>query len=1262
MKKLCTTAALTIMLMPLGSTPALSGTMNLSDSPLYITGRVDPNVLINLSIESPMVGAAYNDQNDTANGGSCTGRAAHQDGFAIGTCYLKTKKYIGYFDSSKCYVYSSNQFEPSGPTLANYECSGQWSGNFLNWATMTAIDEFRWALTGGHRSTDTATTTVLERANQTLTKGHNWFPLKKIGSSVGPGSVAPSTVTPYSTSELYIYNHGTQFDVGSTTATSDNVNLNVRVKVCDATVGVEANCQSYGANKKPVGLIQKNAEKMRFAVTSYLNDNNQSRDGGVLRSKMKYTGPQTYASGVAAANAATEWDSATGVFNGNPDSADATASGVSKSGVINYINQFGSNGYKSYDPAGELFYEAIRYFKNLGRTPEYSQTGGAELAPNAVEMDGFPVVTAWDDPILYRCQKNFIVGINDANPWLDKKLPGTFFSSSTLVGDGGTTYNLIGGDYGEPSNPDTAINVTTLTNRVGDLEGLTGTSKCVGGGVNTYNASATNKSISGLGEVMGTCPYPPKQNSYYIAGLAYYANTRDLRSDLSGIQSIGTFMIDTQEYSVTPLTGNMNMLWLAGKYGGFIDKNNNQIPDSAAEWDTNGDGVPDNYVLASQPEKLVTGLENAFADIAARTGASSSIAANSTSLTSTSFIYQARFLTGEWYGELLAFPISTAGVIGSVAWNAGAKLANPVAANRVIVTYKPSTKDGAAFVWADLDTAQQNLLSGSDGATVGEARLNYIRGSSANEGTGSGSFRPRPTSKLGDIVNSSPQYVGMPIGQYDDELFLRVAYMKPSYGAFRTAQAARTPVVYVGANDGMLHGFNATNSTSGGEEVLAYVPNEVYVNLASLTSQSYSHKYFVDGTPVVADAEINGAWKTVLLGGLNGGGKSIYALDVTDPTLFTQANASTLVLWEFSDTDLGYTFGKPMIVKTNSAGKWAAIFGNGYNNTGSGNAFLYILFIQEGIDGTWNTNDWVKLDTKAGSATTPNGIAGINAIDIDGNGTVDAVYGGDLLGNMWKFDLSNTNKNNWKVAYGTTASPAPLYVAKDDASPAKTQPITNRPELSFNPTNLDTVMVYFGTGKYVETTDPANTQKQTFYAIWDKGAPVPSVTTRDSSTLVQQTFSTQTISGNEYRIPSNNAIDWTTHLGWYQDLPTSRERHVGSPRLYRGVLVYDTFIPTTDVCDYGGTGYLMAVDATNGGLFSTAVFDTNGDGTVDLTDTRVGGVSGDATIGGTTVLETEGSNKGWTLGNTTGGQIKKGALSGVGLKGTRISWEELLND
>lgn len=617
--------------------------------PPFVSRGADPNVLLNLSIETPMQGAAYNDQpndlnkdGDTNDSGDCSGRI--NDGGTVGICYKKNQEYLGIFDPNKAYDYSGGVFVPVGSTNADHETSGHWSGNFLNWATMTAIDEFRWALTGGRRVTDSTTATVIERANMTLGKGHDWYPVKMLRSTK---NVAPSTVTPYSDTSLYIYNHGYQFDVGTTWGGFEKAqNLNVRVKVCETAQGLEKNCVSYdnGAYYKPEGLIQNNATSMRFAVMAYALDDTETRDGGILRSQMKYVGP-LLPDGTA--NPVKEYD-IDGIYIANPDSA---AEG--NSGVINYVNKFGVNGYKSHDPVGELFYECLNYYKNRGRTPEYADT------LTTAQKDGFPVITQWADPIQNWCQPNFIVGINDANPWLDKRLPGTYFTSPTFSG-----HPLRSSDYGTPGNPD-SYNVTDLTNTVGELQGINDTSQCIGCVSGNCDMSANNKIIPGLGEVMGTCPWPGKENSYYVSGLSYYANSQDIRPDLEGRQTISTFMIDTQEYSSNPLVGQMNMLWLTGKYGGFDEKDlldtngdgNVYEPNLVEEWDADGDGEPDNYVLATDPKKLINGLAQVFSDISSRSASATAASVISGSRSGKGSVYQSIF-----------YPVLTDNAHNSINW------------------------------------------------------------------------------------------------------------------------------------------------------------------------------------------------------------------------------------------------------------------------------------------------------------------------------------------------------------------------------------------------------------------------------------------------------------------------------------------------------------------------------------------------------------------------------------------------------------------
>jgi type IV pilus assembly protein PilY1 len=327
----------------------------ISQDPLFLVSSVDPNVLFNMSVETPMGGAAYNDQND---GGSCSGRPkvdGHNDGNVndtVGICYFNTKTYLGYFDPKKCYTYNSGAgwYAPTGPTNALHECSGEFSGNFMNWASMTAMDMFVWTMTGGNRIDDGADdTTVVRRTRKQ--NNNNWFPRKLINAS---HNVAPSTVTPWADSKIYIHNNSFGVKFGTTFNGNQKGTFNSQVRVCDQSVGLEDNCIPYnsGAYYKPEGLVQENAESMRFAVTSYSNTGGNGIDGGVLRSNMKYVGTNMPdGSGNMIANTLAEIN-AEGTLNTNPNPSDASASGVSYSGVITYLNKFSDAGYKGNDPAG----------------------------------------------------------------------------------------------------------------------------------------------------------------------------------------------------------------------------------------------------------------------------------------------------------------------------------------------------------------------------------------------------------------------------------------------------------------------------------------------------------------------------------------------------------------------------------------------------------------------------------------------------------------------------------------------------------------------------------------------------------------------------------------------------------------------------------------------------------------------------------------------------------------------------------------------
>ena len=762
-----------------------------------------------------------------------------------------------------------------------------------------------------------------------------------------------------------------------------------------------------------------------------------------------------------------------------------------------------------------------------------------------------------------------------------------------------------------------------------------------------------------------------------------------------------------------------NPLWYAAKYGGFVESAptvGTPEPNLDSEWDAennltgapNADGDPDNYFNIRNPGTLAAALSRVFDRASQPDAAASSVATNSTNLRVESRIFQARFSSADWSGQVLSYNLNNTGVLGAAPeWDAGQKINAQAPASRVILTKGAS--DGIAFAYANLQAAQQahlnnNAANVTDGC--GPERVDYLRGDATREGsngtfacssgTSTSKFRQRPKSKLGDVVNSSPWYVGAPSAGYSD-------VDHPGYGAFRTAQLNRNPVVYVGANDGMLHGFDAsltineanpqgTATATAGQELVAYIPSMVFPNLSKLTAPTYNrnHRYLVDGSPMTGDADLgSGAandWRTVLIGALGAGGKGYYALDVSDPGGFGEdsTSAANTLLWEFDETDMGFVFNMPpAFLETNQAkqivkmanGKWAAILGNGYNSV-SGKAILYVVFIEAGMDGTWAASDYKKIvaDTPAGS---DNGLSTPVPFDSNADGFADTVYAGDLKGNLWKFfvgpngsDASVTSDpSTWKLALGGQ----PLFAA------GGTQPIIWPPDVTLHPEGGQ--MVLFGTGKYIEPTDNTSDSSQTFYGVWDNNVVLGTRAEELLEQTVTQTTTMATTTGGNFRVTSANPINWrtsgtgaaancsgtctATHMGWYINLPTLRERATGIPKLINGVIYFNTLIPSTAPCDAGGTGWLMALDYASGGLVNPhRVFDTNSSSTIDASDLQVGGYQVGATLGGTTLIprptNTSTMNIGVGVSSLTSGALTTTQINfGSGASG-RLSWREIV--
>ena len=477
---------------------------------------------------------------------------------------------------------------------------------------------------------------------------------------------------------------------------------------------------------------------------------------------------------------------------------------------------------------------------------------------------------------------------------------------------------------------------------------------------------------------------------------------------------------------------------------------------------------------ADSPQELNTALQSAIDSITAGFGSGSGVTFNSSSLSADgdSAVYITQFdSSNNWKGDLLAWGLdSSGGIDRDSGWGsesgAGSILddRNLTTHPRDVITFNGT--DGVKFTWDNLTTDQQNdLLAGGSDTDEANARLNFILGDRSNEAIAPYQFRRR-SSRLGDIVNSAPLYIAAPGSNWPNvPPFAPASALKYDEWKVSSSVKNRTPLVYVAANDGMLHAFKGDPDTSngGGEEVFAYLPGGVYdtdtaAGLSFLTDPNYVHKYYHDLTPVAQDVYMSvdtgsteTGWRTMLVGGYRTGARGLYALDITDPTILNDdtENPEKVALWEFGasiDDDLGYLVTPPTIAMMNNS-KYAVVFGNGYHSP-NGTTALFILFVEGGLDGTWTVGSDYKKIVLNIDTESADGLSGVTLADLDGDSITDRIYGGDLQGNMWAFDVSNVNPDNWAVAYDNGGGTnLPLFKAAN--ADGEVQPITAAPNLAF---------------------------------------------------------------------------------------------------------------------------------------------------------------------------------------------------------------------
>jgi type IV pilus assembly protein PilY1 len=1216
----------------LASSAALAQLTDVSTVPLFGGRQPHPNVVVTTSVEFPTVGSAY-----------------------LNIGYAKTTTYLGYFDPTRCYTYSGTSstgfFVIDSLANANHECTSSstsdFSGNVLNWLTMSAIDEFRYAITGGNRISETGANSgvTLERAflpDGTVNGVSSFynlssnFPQRQLDSGFSSSltAVLPNAVT--SLSNTVFVNNCKTFVYFSKNSggscgnpPSPSQTYHVAVVVCDSSEGPVRTdlCLQYGGSTgkyKPVGQAQVNADKMRFAVFGYLMDHNTSdgytvpsgcddgsswsrcRYGGVLRSPMKYLGPSTYDANQNQSTNTRAEINADGTLVANPEGTALVA--ALGSGFINYINKFGADGvYKRYDPAGEMYYEAIRYYEGQQPTP---QAISGTLTTQA--KGNYPFLTTWTDPIGSICSANYIINVSDANTWDDTYLPG--YNGSPSAG------------FNRPASravDSAGLDAYLWTGRIGTLE-------------STTSSLVTDDVRPGLANIATT--NTANSASWAVAGAAFWANVSDIRTDLAGKQTVKTISVDVAEASIDI---HDRQLYLMGKYGGFtntIDRTSDAYPNpfyssnpvsasspairSNTEW-ADATNLPTNYVLASDPTKLINGLRNAFSKISASSGTLSGAALTSANLTfGAAGAYIATFDPATWSGSVLfnSLSVDSSGnlVVSPLStWDAGAALTTlcgtiPAASTNCseasqglsngrkifttisllgVRTAEPFTTLGVAL---DLN---YTVALGSNPATgipdlQSTARLNYLRGYRVDEGSALG-YRVRKL-VMGDIVNSGPVFEGAPDPNVSDS----------TYQAFLAANVNRQAAVYVGANDGMLHAFNATT----GSELFAYIPGYSYKDLAALTDPGYVHDVYVDTVPVVKEAKVSNTWKTVLVGANGAGAQGVFALDVTNPSTFGTGN----VMFEFSDADdpdFGSVLQSPEIAKLCVAQcstisptyRWFAVV-TGYNNRRTtvngktdGNVstdttnkgVLFLLALDHVLGQNWTINvDYYKFKFPATNPAVANALGPVTlSPSRSGDGSTAFLYFGDLQGNLWKFNVSTGSPSTWVPVLGTLASPTPIFVAQDATN--HRQPITARVELSTGPGG--STLVFFGTGKFLGTSDltlPGSTQTE--YALIDFN---PSVAISRSTDLVARTT---TVSGTNLTI-GGTAFSYSgasAKKGWYLDFLNSAtlgERSVTQPAVRQGLLTFTTLTLSNDLC-LPGNGFIYQLDALTGFNFGGATF------------------------------------------------------------------------
>ena len=591
------------------------------------------------------------------------------------------------------------------------------------------------------------------------------------------------------------------------------------------------------------------------------------------------------------------------------------------------------------------------------------------------------------------------------------------------------------------------------------------------------------------------------------------------------------------------------------------------------------------YYQATDSTGLNAALSSALSDITSKAGSGGSGVTSGTTLASGTSYFQTSYDPKDWRGTIKSFGFTSAGAVNTAAalWTTDTTIV-PGATAPTYQSWNTTSNAAVTLAYGNFSAAQQTTLSQS--LPSGISGNDLVEWSKGTNKTG---LKVRSV-LLGDIINS-PLVLASPSDKTASDLS-----GDTTYTTYLTTKAANMNAnLVVNANDGFVNVINSANGTRR----YAYMPSSVLPSLRLIADPAYingvSHKFLVDGQVGVYDLQFNSAWKTVAIGGTGAGGKTFYALQLFDASAGNVLNA----LWEVSApatantanafNDLGYAYARPEVARL-ADGRWAAFIANGYGSN-SGVAALYVLDVRDG-----SLIKKIVID----SSETTNGLSSVK-LKVNSSNVVQAAYGGDLKGRLWKFDLSATTTDSWGVAF----SGKPLFTTAGGT----TQPITAQPLLADN--SLGGKQVFFGTGKFNETADKTNKDLQAFYSVWDADGGSGQLTV--SSLQAQAVTGVFSGSTGQFITTSQNDTTYPGEKGWYLPLVYNNvltgERVINQASLVLGRIVFTTAsVDTTDPCASFGTGKLVELDAFSGKMLNYAVLDTTADGVVDSNDTISSGV------------------------------------------------------